>query len=199
MTVSAIQDIKAVILVGGLGTRLRSVVTSKPKVMAPIGERSFLELLVRQLRSQGIRRFVFCTGYLADQIESKFGDGKGWDVSIEYSKEEIPLGTGGAVKLARRYLGDAPEFLVLNGDSFLEIDLPSLLAFHRQHEGAIATMAVLRVESASRYGTVDADANGKATPLAEKTGKAVHVANNGRIYASNQAVMQHIPEGQASL
>src|SRR5882724_10444866 len=171
MTVSAIQTIKAVILVGGLGTRLRSVVTSKPKVMAPIGERSFLELLVRQLRSQGIRRLVFCTGYLADQIESKFGDGNSWDVSIEYSKEEMPLGTGGAVKLARRYLGDAPEFLVLNGDSFLEIDLPSLIAFHRQHAGAIATMAVLRVESASRYGTVDVDANGKVAGFAEKTGR----------------------------
>jgi D-glycero-alpha-D-manno-heptose 1-phosphate guanylyltransferase len=199
MTESEIQDTKAVILVGGLGTRLRSVVTSKPKVMAPIGERSFLELLVRQLRSQGIRRFVFCTGYLADQIESKFGDGKGWDVSIEYSKEEIPLGTGGAVKLAGRYLADVPGFLVLNGDSFLEIDLPSLMAFHRQHDGAIATMAVLRVKSASRYGTVDADANGKVTGFAEKTGREVPGLINGGIYVFNQAVMQHIPEGPASL
>ena len=199
MTKAEIQDIKAVILVGGLGTRLRSVVTSKPKVMAPIGERSFLELLVRQLRSQGIRQLVFCTGYLADQIESKFGDGNSWDVSIEYSKEEMPLGTGGAVKLARRHLGDAPEFLVLNGDSFLEIDLLSLLAFHRQHKGAIATMAILRVESASRYGTVDADANGKVTGFAEKTGKEVPGLINGGIYVFNQAVMQHIPEGSASL
>jgi NDP-sugar pyrophosphorylase family protein len=167
--------------------------------MAPIGERSFLELLVRQLRLQGIRRFVFCTGYLADQIERKFGDGKDWSVSIEYSKEEIPLGTGGAVKLAGRYLGDVPEFLVLNGDSFLEIDLPSLIAFHRQHDGAIATMAVLRVESASRYGTVHADANGKVTGFAEKTGREVPGLINGGIYVFNQAVMQHIPEGPASL
>jgi len=167
--------------------------------MAPIGERSFLELLVRHLRSQGIRRLVLCTGYLADQIESKFGDGKGWDVSIEYSKEEAPLGTGGAVKLAGRYLGDAPEFLVLNGDSFLEIDLLGLLAFHRQHDGAIATMAVLRVESASRYGAVDADANGKVTGFAEKTGREVPGIINGGIYVFNQAVMQQIPEGASSL
>jgi D-glycero-alpha-D-manno-heptose 1-phosphate guanylyltransferase len=115
------NDIKAVLLVGGLGTRLRSVIDSKPKVLAPIGDSSFLELLVRQLRSQGIRHLVMCTGYLADQIESRFGDGTRWNVSIEYSKEEIPLGTAGALKLARRYVESIPEILVLNGDSFLEI------------------------------------------------------------------------------
>src|SRR6202142_1516315 len=127
------HDIKAVMLVGGLGTRLRSIVPSTPKVLASIGEKSFLELLVRQLRSQGIRKLVMCTGYLADQIESRFGDGRMWDVSIEYSKEEIPLGTAGAVKLAQRYLQGIPEFLVLNGDSFLEIDFQSLRTFHRGH------------------------------------------------------------------
>ena len=198
MTKTEIQDVKAVILAGGLGTRLRSVVTSKPKVMAPIGDRSFLELLVRHLRSQGIRRFVFCTGYLADQIESKFGDGKRWDVSIEYSKEETPLGTGGAIKLAHRYL-DGKEFLVLNGDSFLEIDLPNLLKFHREHGDAIATMAVLRVENASRYGTVDVDATSRVTGFAEKAGKEEPGLINGGIYVFNRAVMQHIPEGPASL
>src|SRR5271154_1556425 len=116
------NDIKAIMLVGGMGTRLRSVVPSTPKVLASIGEKSFLELLVRQLRSQGIRHLVMCTGYLADQIESKFGDGRMWDVSVEYSREDTPLGTAGALKLAQRYVQDAPEFLVLNGDSFLEID-----------------------------------------------------------------------------
>ena len=109
-----------------------------------------------------------CTGYLADQIESKFGDGTGWDVSIEYSKEEMPLGTGGAVKLAQGYLQGVPEFLVLNGDSFLEVDFQSLIAFHRGHDGAIATMAILRVENASRYGTVHMDASGRVTGSAKK-------------------------------
>jgi mannose-1-phosphate guanylyltransferase len=148
------HDIRAVMLVGGLGTRLRSVVPSAPKF---------------------------------------------WDVSIEYSKEETPLGTGGAVKHAGRYLGDAPEFLVLNGDSFLEFDLPSLMAFHRGHNDAIATMAVLRVENASRYGTVDADANGRVTGFAEKTGRELPGLVNGGIYVFNHAVLQHIPEGHASL
>jgi D-glycero-alpha-D-manno-heptose 1-phosphate guanylyltransferase len=193
------HNIKAILLVGGLGTRLRSVVASTPKVLASIGERSFLELLIRQLRSQGIRRFVMCTGYLADQIESRFGDGRPWDVSIEYSKEEMPLGTGGAVKLAERYLQDISEFLVLNGDSFLEVDFQSLLAFHRQHDDAIATMAVRRVENASRYGTVYMDATGRIKGFSEKTGSETPGVVNGGIYVFNHSVWQHIPEGPSSL
>src|SRR5271170_6397883 len=105
------QDVKAVLLVGGLGTRLRSVVPDAPKVLASVGKRSFLELLVGQLCSYGIRRLVMCTGYLADQIESEFGSGKAWGVSIEYSKEQQPLGTAGAVKWAQPYLRDVPEFV----------------------------------------------------------------------------------------
>jgi D-glycero-alpha-D-manno-heptose 1-phosphate guanylyltransferase len=194
-----VHDIKAIMLVGGLGTRLRSVVASTPKVLASIGEKSFLELLVRQLRSQGIRHLVMCTGYLADQVESRFGDGRAWDVSIEYSREESPLGTAGAVKLARRYLNDIPEFLVLNGDSFLEVDFQSLMHFHRRHVGAIATMAVLGVENASRYGTVHVDASGRVTGFAEKTGSGTPGLVNGGIYVFNHGVWQYIPEGPASL
>ena len=193
------NDIKAILLVGGLGTRLRSVVSSTPKVLASIGERSFLELLIRQLRSQGIRQLVMCTGYLADQIESRFGDGRIWDVSIEYSKEEMPLGTAGAVKLAERYLQDVPEFLVLNGDSFLEVDFENLMAFHRRCDDAIATMAVLRVENASRYGTVHMDERGRIKGFAEKTGSEAPGVVNGGVYVFNHSVLQHIPEGPASL
>jgi len=194
-----VNDIKAILLVGGLGTRLRSVVSSTPKVLASIGERSFLELLIRQLRSQGIRQLVMCTGYLADQIESRFGDGRIWDVSIEYSKEEMPLGTAGAVKLAERYLQDVPEFLVLNGDSFLEVDFENLMAFHRRCDDAIATMAVLRVENASRYGTVHMDERGRIKGFAEKTGSEAPGVVNGGVYVFNHSVLQHIPEGPASL
>ena len=110
------------LLVGGLGTRLRSVVPSTPKPLAAVGGQSFLELLVRQLRNQGITNLVMCTGYLGEQVQSEFGDGRSWGVAIEYSQEMSPLGTAGAVKLAQAYLRDVPEFLVMNGDSFLEID-----------------------------------------------------------------------------
>jgi NDP-sugar pyrophosphorylase family protein len=193
------NNVKATMLVGGLGTRLRSVVAAKPKVLASIGEKSFLELLIRQLRAQGIRDLVMCTGYLADQIESTFGDGSTWDVAIEYSKEEAPLGTGGAVKLAQRYLQDEAEFLVLNGDSFLEVDFQRLMAFHRQQRDAIATMAVLRVENASRYGTVDVNENGRVICFAEKTGREAPGLINGGIYIFDHSVLEQIPDGPSSL
>src|SRR5215472_10911275 len=97
---SSDKDTKAVLLVGGMGTRLRSVVGGTPKPLAAVGERPFLELLVGQLRHQGIRKLVFCAGYLAGEIEREFGDGGRWGVAIEYSKEPSALGTAGAVKLA---------------------------------------------------------------------------------------------------
>src|SRR5436190_368921 len=130
VTENKMLDIPALLLVGGKGTRLRSVVPSAPKPMAAVGEQSFLELLVRQLRAQGIQQLVMASGYLAEQIEEKFGDGNCWDVSIIYSREQEPMGTGGAVKLAQSHLADASEFLVMNGDSFLETDFGRLIQFH---------------------------------------------------------------------
>jgi NDP-sugar pyrophosphorylase family protein len=192
------HDVKAVLLVGGLGTRLRSAVPSAPKVLASVGKRSFLQLLVSQLRSQGIHRLVMCTGYLADQIENEFGDGREWDVAIEYSKEERLLGTAGAVKLAARYLTDDSEFLVMNGDSFLEIDFHNFMEFHRSHD-AMATIAVFGVENTNRYGTVNVDANGRVEGFAEKTGREVPGLVNGGVYVFNHAVLQFIPEQPASL
>ena len=192
------RDVKAVLLVGGLGTRLRSVVPFAPKVLASVGKRSFLEFLIRQLRSQGLRRLVMCTGYLADQIENEFGDGQAWDVAIEYSKEEQPLGTAGAVKRAQHYLRDVPEFVVMNGDSFLEIDFRNLMEFHRGH-CAMATMAVLRVEDTSRYGTVDVDARGRVRGFAEKTGSEIPGLVNGGVYIFNHVIFQYIRDQPASL
>ncbi len=111
-----------------------------------------------------------CTGYLADQIEGEFGDGSGLGVTIEYSKEPEALGTAGAVKFAERFLQGVPDFLVMNGDSFLEFDLNQLIQLHRTH-GGLATMAVVSVENAGRYGTVHVDSGNRVTEFCEKTGK----------------------------
>jgi NDP-sugar pyrophosphorylase family protein len=192
------QDVKAVLLVGGLGTRLRSVVAHAPKVLAPVGETSFLQLLVGQLHSQEIRRLVMCTGYLADQIQCEFGDGAAWDVEIEYSKEEQPIGTAGAIKLAERFLRDDPDFVVMNGDSFLEVAFGQLMEFHRAHH-AIATMAIVRVEDAGRYGMVNVDASGRVRGFTEKTGNSVPGLVNGGIYVFDRAIFRHIPQHPASL
>jgi NDP-sugar pyrophosphorylase family protein len=189
---------KAVLLVGGLGTRLRSAVPSVPKPLASLGKNSFLELLVRQLRYQGIQRLVMCTGYLADRIEDEFGDGHFLDVSIEYSKESNPLGTAGAIKLAGRYLGDLSDFLVMNGDTFLEIDFHQLFRFHRKH-GGLVSIAVAAVKDAGRYGTVQVDDKGRVVGFSEKTGSKTPGLVNGGVYVFSRSLLQYIPEGPASL
>jgi NDP-sugar pyrophosphorylase family protein len=193
------QDtLPAVLLVGGLGTRLQKVVPSKPKPLARVGDAPFLQLLVRQLQSQGICRLVMCTGHLADQVEEEFGDGRQWGVEISYSKELTPLGTAGAVKLAEGQLSHAPNFLVLNGDSFLELDVRELIRFHRRHRGLIS-MAVRRVPDATRYGTVQLDAQNRVTGFREKMGEAISGIVNGGVYVFKNAVLEQIPDGPASL
>ena len=189
---------KAALLVGGLGTRLRSVVPSTPKPLAPVGGESFLHLLVKQLRNQGIHRLVMCTGYLGEQVQDEFGSGHSSDAVIEYSQEMTPLGTAGALKLAQKYLHHESEFLVMNGDSFLEIDFGRLIDFHRGH-GGLASMAVLQVANAARYGTVKMDADGRVSGFSEKTGNETAGVINGGVYVFGRGVLDMIPDGPASL
>jgi|SRR6185369_2573166 NDP-sugar pyrophosphorylase family protein len=189
---------KAVLLVGGRGTRLRSVIASAPKPLASIGKRSFLELLVRQLRHQAFTRLVMCSGYLADQIEDQFGDGRDWDVSIEYSREQEPLGTAGALRLARPFLEGESEFVVMNGDSFVQLDFAQLLRFHHVRK-SFATMVVVPVENAERYGTVRVGAEQRVVGFAEKTGSQKPGLINAGVYVFRQDIFERIPEGPASL
>ncbi len=189
---------KAALLVGGMGTRLRSVVSSTPKPLASVGDRPFLELLVRQLHHQGIRQLVLCTGYLAHEIENVLGDGRPLGVKIEYSKETIPLGTAGAVKLAKTLLSDVSDFLVMNGDSFMEIDFRELIHFHRE-SGGIASMAVLRMKNKMRYGTVQLTSGGRVSGFVEKSdGDSASFVNVG-IYVFDRRIFEYLPEGPASL
>ena len=192
------KNAKAVLLVGGLGTRLRSVLPSTPKAMARIGKRPFLELLIRQLSSQGIRRLVMCTGYLADEIAKDFGDGSGLGVSIEYSREDSPLGTAGAIKLAAPLLEGLDHFFVANGDSFMAADFRQLLEVHRQ-AGVLLTLAVTRIKNQGRYGTVETLENGLVSAFREKTIQQEMGLVNTGIYVFDRQLLSLIPEGPSSL
>jgi NDP-sugar pyrophosphorylase family protein len=148
-----------VILAGGLGTRLRPVLADRPKGLAPIGEKPFLEIQVELLRRQGARRFVFSIGHLAQQIQDHFGDGRRFGVEIDYSVEGPQLlGTGGALKLAERFF--TPQAVVLNGDTFLDLGYAALLARHEEEQAA-ATLALARADDARRYGRVLLDPSGR--------------------------------------
>jgi len=190
--------IPAVLLVGGMGTRLRSVLPSTPKPLAPVGGVPFLELLVTQLRAQGIRRLIMCTGHLSDQIERRFGDGRKWNLTIHYSAETRPLGTAGAIKLAEHLLKDAEDFLVLNGDSFLEMDFHQLIRFHHEH-GAVVSMAIRSVPNAARYGSVRTDKLNRIIAFAEKRGIAEPGLISGGVYVFKSSALKRIPDGPASL
>ncbi len=142
---------EAIILAGGLGTRLRSQLKQLPKAMAPVGGRPFLEILMDQLVAAGCERVVLSVGYLRDIIIASFNDNyRG--IPVSYSMEEEPLGTGGAIRLALRQATEA-SVLVLNGDTYLNADYRAALACHAE-AGGVMTMAVTPVENTARYGGV---------------------------------------------
>ncbi len=201
MQQDTLGTIPVVILAGGLGTRLRPVLADRPKGLAPIGEKPFLEIQVDLLRRQGARRFVFSIGHLAQQIQDHFGDGRRFGVQIDYSVEGPQLlGTGGALKLAERFF--TPRALVLNGDTFFDLEYAGLLARHEEQQAA-ATLALARADDGQRYGRVLIDPSHRRavgfqekdlTPLAQAATPAVWPENG----PSNQGSSHPgpLPEGE---
>ena len=122
---------QAVILCGGLGTRLRPLTYDIPKPMIPFGEKPFLEILVHYFKAQGIERFVFCTGHLHEHIEKHFGNGSQFGVEIIYSVELEPLGTGGALLNAKHLLDE--QFFFAFGDSYLPLELRHLIRIQKEN------------------------------------------------------------------
>ena len=192
------EQMTAVLLVGGLGTRLRSVVPTVPKPLASIGEKPFLELLLQQLQCQGVCRVVMCTGYRADDIAQEFGDGHERGMTIEYSPEPQPLGTAGAIRLAIAHLRGEPDFLVMNGDSFIEVDFDQLIRLHRT-SGALLSMTVVRMKNEKRYGTVEVGDDGRVTGFLEKSSSSPVGFVNAGVYVFSRRVLDYIPEGSVSL
>lgn len=188
---------KALILCGGLGTRLRRVIDDRPKPMASVAGKPFLEYLIWQLKRYDFRDIVLCIGYLGDQVRAYFGDGSDWGVHISYSHEPEPLGTGGAIKLAEVLVREE-NFLVMNGDSFLDIDLNGLINYHLE-KGALATMALVKVEDPTRYGTVEINEKGEIGNFVEKGKSSGSKFVNGGIYVFNRKVFDYIPESKVSL
>lgn len=141
----------AIILAGGFGTRLRERVADLPKPMAPVAGKPFLAYLLDRLLQQGFSRAVLSVGYLADSIEDRFGSTY-HSIHLIYSREDHPLGTGGAIRQALALCHES-SVLVLNGDTYLELDYRQFMRFHELHGGPIS-LALRHVENAERYGAV---------------------------------------------
>jgi NDP-sugar pyrophosphorylase family protein len=187
-------DVTAVILAGGLGTRLQPVVGDRPKGLAAVAGRPFLAHLMDQLCSQGIRRVVVSTGHGAGQIREALGGAFG-GMSVGYSHETQPLGRGGALQLAA--LGIAsPTLLVLNGDSFCRADLTAFLQDFRRHDRKPALLLV-RMPDVSRYGRVECDAAGAIRRFEEKAAASGAGWINAGVYLVDRALAAGIPAGRA--
>jgi histidinol-phosphate phosphatase family protein len=180
----------AVVLAGGLGTRLRSVVGDRPKGLAQIGGRPFLAFLLDRLDAAGVRDVVLCTGYLGAQVKETFGD-RYRRLRLTYSQEQSPLGTGGALRLAAPLLASDPV-LALNGDSYCDADLPALLNWHRAHR-AEATLLLTHVPDTQRYGRVNVDESGRILEFVEKGRLGGPGWVNAGIYLLGQRLLQNIP------
>jgi len=186
--------VTALILAGGLGTRLRAVVPDRPKVLAPVAGRPFLTFLLDQLAEAGIGRLILCTGYLGEQIRGRLGPTYR-ELRIQYSQEAAPLGTGGALRQAQRLI-DAGTALVMNGDSFCEVDLAEFRAWHQERHAA-ASMLVRWVPDARRFGRVRVDEAGLIRGFEEKGGPEGGGWINAGIYWLSLDLIRTIPSGVA--
>lgn len=180
---------EAVVLAGGLGTRLRSAVNDVPKPMAPIQGRPFLERLLDYWIGQGVQRAVLAVGYMHETIRKHFGD-KYRDCAITYSVEQQPLGTGGALVQALS-LVQAKTFLVLNGDTYFAVPLSTLTEFHRQHRAEVS-LSLFRSDN-PRYTGISLAADGRVENLSG------HGAANGGVFMFERSVVARLPAGVSSL
>ncbi len=187
----------AVILAGGLGSRLKGVVNDRPKPLADVAGRPFLFYLLENLESFGVRDVVLGVGHMAGLIERTVGDAHR-SVSVTYSREEVPMGTAGALGLAERFIAGS-DFFMLNGDSFCDVNLSRLAAAHRK-AGAVCTMTLTAVEDVSRYGSVTCADDGAVTSFREKGGRVEQGLVNAGVYAFSGSVFDLLPsDGPSSM
>ena len=193
------SSLSGIVLVGGLGTRLRSEFLSGPKSMAPVANRPFLEYLLTKLRVDGIRDVVMCVGYRRTQVQDYFRRGTKWGVELHYSVEEELLGNAGAVKKAARMItGTAP--FVFNGDSFLGLDVEAMWDFHHSRK-ALATVAVITSPRVNRYDRILTNEQGEVTGFRERDDDSMDDDNgkcliNAGTYLLSRRFIDLIPDGR---
>jgi len=188
--------LKAVILAGGEGTRLRPITYLNPKPMLPLVNRPFMEKFVLWIKSHKIEDIIFSTGYLQGIFKSYFGDGSRYKMKFIYVQEKEPLDTCGGVKNVEKYL-DGNSFMVFNGDILSSIDLTEMAAFHKRKRADI-TISLTRVENPESYGLVPVDKESRVMQFLEKPerGEATTDLINAGIYIIEPDIMGLVPKGK---
>src|SRR6059036_2417078 len=184
---------KAVVMAGGEGTRLRPLTSNQPKPMVPIVGKPCMEHIVDLLKLHGFEEIIVTVAFLPQAIRSYFGDGESLGVPIGYSVEESPLGTAGSVRLAAGRLDDT--FLVISGDALCDVDLTSLVQFHREKQASV-TIGLKSVDNPLEFGIVVTDDEGRIERFLEKPswGQVFSDTINTGIYVLEPEVLRHIPK-----
>lgn len=187
---------KGVIIAGGKGTRLRPLTYTYPKPIVPMANKPFLEYQIELMKKHGIREVVFAVNYLADQIQSYFGDGSRYGMRFYYTREEVPLGTAGAIRNGVEFFRDEPV-LVLNGDILTDADLSQLIRYHHEKKAKV-TLTLVRVENPTMYGLILTDQDGRVKQFLEKPRWDQVVADtiNAGIYIIEPEVWEYVPVGR---
>ena len=183
---------KAVILAGGLGTRLRPLTISKPKPMLPVGEKPILEHLIEWTKKGGVKSIVICVSYLRKSIEDYFEDGSKFGVKIEYAISNKPLATAGQLKTAEKFIDD--DFVCMYGDSIFNFSLRSMIKQHVMKKSFV-TMSLNEYKTNLPYGVIETSKNGKVVSWNEKPEIKANV--NMGCYAMNPNIFDLIPKNKA--
>ena len=173
-----LSQIDTVILAGGLGTRLNPILKDKPKCLAPINGKPFIDILIDNYIEQGLKRFILCVGYLKEQVIEYLCDRN--DCEIVFSKENKPLGTGGALKKAQSLI-KSNHYIVLNGDSFIEIDIYKYIKWFQLIQNDIS-IVITKINNSKRYGNVTFDKNGLITSFGKKNNSSLPAKINAGVY-----------------
>ncbi|HLH60013.1 MAG TPA: mannose-1-phosphate guanyltransferase [Streptosporangiaceae bacterium] len=188
---------KAVVMAGGEGTRLRPMTANQPKPLLPVANRPIMEHVLRLLKRHGFSDTVVTVQFLAALVRNYFGDGEDVGMNLQYATEEMPLGTAGSVKNAEAALRDEP-FLVISGDALTDIDLTAMARFHRE-QGALVTVGLTRVPDPLEFGIVIADEDGRIQRFLEKPtwGQVFSDTVNTGIYIMEPEVLAEVPPGES--
>lgn len=186
----------SIILAGGIGSRLRPLSCTRPKLLFPILNKPLLDWTFERLAKSGIKGVTLAVKYMAEVFMQRYGESS-HGMKISYSKEKKPMFTGGAIKYAEELIGHEESFLVLNGDIFTRIDFADIINHHKKN-GGIATIAIYRVEDPSRYGTVKLKNENMVEKFVEKapTGQAPSNLINAGIYVLDPEIFEYIPGGR---
>jgi len=187
----------AVVLVGGFGTRLRPLTLTTPKPLLPIANVRQLEHLIANLGAAGVTEVVLAIGFKPEPFLQAFPDGVCAGIPLHYAVEPEPLDTAGAIAFAARHAGVSDTFIVMNGDILCDLDLSSLVAFHKEH-GAEGTLHLTPVEDPSQYGVVEINDAGWVQRFVEKPQPGETASNvvNAGTYVLEPSVLNRIPEGE---